>query len=288
MLDINGLRIFLAVAENGSVSRAAEALNYVQSNVTARLRNLEDDLGSQLFYRKSRGMGLTPAGEKLLAYARRILLLTEEVRSAVGTSDEPNGKLTIGSIETAAAFRLPPYLTDYHDRYPEVEITLQTGTTGELRQMILDYKLEGAFVGGAFNHPGIVQEEIFCEEMVLVTRKGYAGLGDPRVSAMISFREGCSYQQQLDDWLAELERPPLKNMQFGSLEAILGCVSAGLGATFMPKTVMAHERYNKGLEFHTVPERFSRISTMFVRRSDMPPSINLNCLLEMVRQVKFH
>lgn len=281
-MDLNGLRIFLAVAEQGSVSRAAQALNYVQSNITARLRKLEEDLGSDLFYRKSRGMGLTPAGENLLGYARKMLLLAEEARNIVASPDTLHGKLAIGSMETTAAIRLPPFLAEFHERYPEVEMTLRTGTTGELRQLVLDYKLEGAFVGGAFDHPDIMQEEIFREEMVLVTKKGYAGLSDPRVKALIGFRQGCSYQKQLDDWLAELGRPPLKVMQFGSLEAILGCVAAGMGVTFMPKAVMEHERYGKDLSILSVPEHFATIPTMFVRRKDMAPSANLRAFLGLM------
>jgi LysR family transcriptional regulator, cell division regulator len=278
-MDLNGLRIFLAVAELGSVSRAAQSLNYVQSNITARLRKLEDDLGSELVCRQGRGIRLTAAGENLVGYARKMLLLAEEARSVVAGPDVLHGRLTIGSMETTAAIRLPPFLADFHERYPDVEMILHTGTTGELRQMVLDYKLEGALVGGAFEHPDIVQEEIFREEMVLVTRKGYSGLRDQRVRALIGFRQGCSYQKQLDEWVAEMGRPPLKVMQFGSLEAILGCVLAGMGVTFMPKAVMANERYGRELAIHEVPEHFATIPTMFIRRRDMSPSANLKTFL---------
>lgn len=281
-MDLNGLRIFLAVAELGSVSRAAQSLNYVQSNITARLRKLEGDLGSTLVCRQGRGIRLTAAGENLVGYARKMLLLAEEARSVVAGPDVLHGRLAIGSMETTAAVRLPPSLADFHESYPDVEMILHTGTTGELRQMVLDYKLEGAFVGGAFEHPDIVQEEIFREEMVLVTRKGYSGLSDQRVRALIGFRQGCSYQKQLDDWVAEMGRPPLKIMQFGSLEAILGCVQAGMGVTFMPKAVMANERYGRELVVHEVPEHFATIPTMFIHRRDVSPSANMRAFLGLV------
>lgn len=278
-MELKALRFFLAVAETGSVSRAAEALNCVQSNVTARLRGLEDELGNELFYRKSRGMGLTPAGENLLGYARKLLHLAEEARSAVECTGEPQGSLTIGSMETTAAIRLPHFLVEYNRRYPQVEITLQTGTTGKLRQLVLDYQLEGAFIGGAFDHPDIVQQQVFREEMVLITRADYTGLDDPRIRALIGFHQGCSYQEQLDAWLAELGRPPLKVMQFGTLEAILGCVQAGMGVSLLPRAVMEHERYGRDLAVHSVPANFAEIPTMFVRRKDMTPSVNLQAFL---------
>lgn len=281
-MDLNALRIFLAVAENGSVSKAAEKLNYVQSNVTARIKNLEEDLDQQLFYRKSRGMLPTPAGENLIRYARKIIHLTEEAKNSIDENGSLNGQLNFGSMETTAAIRLPKPLAKFHHKYPQVEINLHTGTTAELRQMVLDYKLEGAFIGGPFNHPDIVQKEIFREEMVLVTQDGLSGIDDPEIKALIGFKAGCSYQEQLDSWLTDSGRPALKVMQFGSLEAILGCVHAGMGISLLPRSVMEHKRYAKGLTIHDVPDDFAHIATMFVHRKDMPPSRNLSAFLNLM------
>ena len=91
-MDITALKIFLAVAETGGVTRAAEKLHYVQSNVTARLKQLEEDLGTPLFYRNGRKLQITPAGQILSGYAERILRLTEEARQAVQDSPEPRGR----------------------------------------------------------------------------------------------------------------------------------------------------------------------------------------------------
>lgn len=282
-MDINSLRIFLAVAEIGSVTGAAEELNYVQSNVTARIKNLEETLNTPLFFRKRHGMRLTPAGEKLTRYARKIIHLTEEAKNSMGENGNLCGQMTFGAMETTAAIRLPGPLANFHRRYPCVEIHLHTGTTAELREKVLDYRIEGAFVGGPFNHPDIEQEEIFLEEMVLVTQEGGRGIHDTDIKALIGFKAGCSYQAQLDDWLAMLKRPALKMMQFGSLEAILGCVRAGMGVSLLPKSIMEHEPYGKALTLHAVPDDFAHIATMFVHRRDMPPSKNLSVFLKRLK-----
>jgi LysR family transcriptional regulator, cell division regulator len=284
-MDLNSLRIFLAVADEGSVSRAAEKLHYVQSNITARLRALEAELGADLFYRKPRGMSLTPRGDKLLAYARKMLHLATEAKNAMSDSEEPQGALTLGSMETTAAIRLPQLLADFHQRFPQVDITLRTGTSGELRQQVLDYRLDGAFVGGAVDHPELVQEEIFQEEMVLVSKTGCSSLDDADVRALLGFRKGCSYQAKLEEWLRELGKPAVKIMEFGSLEAILGCVAAGMGVTLMPKAVIRSGKYAPNLQIHPVPERFARIPTMFIRRRDMTPSAPLDAFLDRVRSL---
>src|SRR4051812_31633260 len=107
-MDARDLRVFEAVARTGGMNSAAPELNTVQSNVTARIRVLEEDLGIALFERRSRGVVLTRAGEQLLPYARRVDVLLADARRAARDQGAPSGLLTIGSLETTAAQRLAP------------------------------------------------------------------------------------------------------------------------------------------------------------------------------------
>lgn len=99
-MDAAHLRVFEAVARQGGMNRAAEELHTVQSNVTARIRLLEEELGRPLFRRHSRGVALTAAGQRLLPYAVRVRQLLAEARRAVEDGGEPSGPLAIGSLET--------------------------------------------------------------------------------------------------------------------------------------------------------------------------------------------
>lgn len=101
------LKIFQAVAREGSITKAAARLGYVQSNVTARIRQLEAELNTSLLYRQSRGVSLTPAGENLLKYADKIVYLLDEAVKSTRNSETPSGTLRIGSLETTAAVQLP-------------------------------------------------------------------------------------------------------------------------------------------------------------------------------------
>ncbi len=112
-MDAADLRIFEAVARLGGMTRAAAELHTVQSNVTARIRALEDGLGTPLFERSSRGVALTAAGRRLLPYAVRVRHLLEDARQAVEDEGTPAGPLTLGSLETTAALRLSPLLSTY-------------------------------------------------------------------------------------------------------------------------------------------------------------------------------
>lgn len=106
-MDSAELRVFEAVARTGGMKRAADELHTVQSNVTARVKALEDELGCMLFERHSRGVALTHSGQRLLPYARRVAWLLADAKRAARDEGTPGGPLTIGSLETTAALRCP-------------------------------------------------------------------------------------------------------------------------------------------------------------------------------------
>jgi len=105
-MDIAALEIFRAVVSEGGITRAAERLHRVQSNVTTRIRQLEESVGVPLFIRDRKRLLLTPAGEVLLDYSERILGLVQEARQAV-LPQGPRGRLRVGAMESTAASRLP-------------------------------------------------------------------------------------------------------------------------------------------------------------------------------------
>src|SRR5215472_5055748 len=112
-MDSGDLQVFEAVARAGGITRAADALHTVQSNVTARVQLLERELGVQLFERHSRGVSLTSAEQVLLPYAEQVGRLLAEAQRAVGDTSVPRGPLRVGSLETTAARRLPTVLAAY-------------------------------------------------------------------------------------------------------------------------------------------------------------------------------
>src|SRR3954468_1830512 len=126
-MNSTDLMFFAAVAETGGIGRAAAVLNTVQSNVTARIRSLEQALHTPLFYRGTRGVTLTRAGERLLTYAMLVSRLLADVQQAVLSDKTPRGPLRRGSMKTTPALRLPKLLTAYAACYPEVDNELETG-----------------------------------------------------------------------------------------------------------------------------------------------------------------
>lgn len=286
-MEMRQLRIFCAVAEEGSFTAAADIVHTVQSNVTMRVKELEAELRQQLFIRQKSGVVLTSAGQTFLSYARRILQLTEESRNALLDTATPTGYLRLGSMETTAAIRLPQVLTKYRAKHPQVKLSLLTGTTVELIKAIESYRLDGAFVGGFHENAGLSQEEAFEEELVLVSSCEFDSLAAlirvmPQQTVLV-FRTGCFYRSTLEHWFHQVGLVPNQLMELGTLDGILSCVAAGIGVTLLPKTVVESYGSRQSIRYHRLPPEFANVKTVFIRRSDTLITPALTAFISLAR-----
>ncbi|OBZ13147.1 LysR family transcriptional regulator [Bacillus sp. FJAT-26390] len=279
------LRVFHMVAREGSITKAALKLGYVQSNVTARIRNLESELGTALFLRHNRGMTLSSSGKTLLAYADKIIGLLEEATQALTSTDEPNGPLTIGSTQTAAAVRLPTLLADYYGQHPKVQLSLTTGHSQALMDKVLQYELDGAFIGCECEHPDLSSFAVFNEELVIVSHISVRSIEEAFAKPILVYSMGCSYRAVLEKWLqaSGLTNPTI--MEFGTLEAIVGGVSAGLGISLMPKIVVVRQEAEGAIRTHAIPETIKYMKTEFITRKDSFVSSALHAFIEKLPRV---
>lgn len=269
-MDLAALRVFRAVADEGLVTRAAERLNTVQSNVTARIRQLEDELGTPLFDRINRRLVITPAGRLLADYADRLLALAEEAIEAVRASDVPQGMLRLGTMETTAAARLPACLARFRAEQKGVEIRLSAGPSAELIESVLQHKLDAALVAAPVTHSHLDTRTVFDEELALISAADWPALDNPIALAargplaVFTFREGCSYRQRLLDWLRASGVPIARINEFGTFEAIVGCVAAGMGVGLLPKSVLTSHLAAGTLRTHPTPPDVARAPTLLV------------------------
>ncbi|MCI0755790.1 LysR family transcriptional regulator [Teichococcus vastitatis] len=251
------MHIFRCVVREGGVTRAAHCLHRVPSNVTTRIKQFEERLGTLLFRRQGRGLALTDAGRTLLGHAERLLQMAdqaeEELRSGV-----VRGVLRLGSLESAAGARLPPILSAFHARYPDVSLELRTGTTGELLRRLERFEIEAAFVSEPFELKGLSSVAAFEEELVLITARGAPALrsaAELSGRTMLAFPHGCSYRRCLVDWLAASGASPGRIMDLASYYAIVACVAAGTGAAIVPAEVLDHVTLGAAVMRHPLPDR---------------------------------
>jgi LysR family transcriptional regulator, cell division regulator len=285
-MDAADLRVFQAVATTGSMNKAAFELNTVQSNVTARIKELEDEVGFALFERSNRGAMLTDARRRLLLFAARAARLLEDARRAVADQGKPAGALAVGSLETTAALRLSPILAEFAAAYPAVDLSLRTGTSCELVDQVLARSLEGAFVCGPVNHPDLLVEPFFREELVILTSPGIADFEQSAAKPdlkIIVLRAGCSYRLQLEGMLARRGIVGVRYLEFGTLEAIIACVAAGLGVTLLP-TALVGSVWEKGrVRVHPLPDGEKWVDTVFIRHREAYASSAQRAFLDIAR-----
>ena len=281
------LRVFEAVARSGGMNRAAAELNTVQSNVTARIKHLEEKVGTPLFHRRGRGVELTAAGRRLLPYASRVAGLIADAGRAVRDDGDPSGALVIGSLETTVALRLSPVLGVYVASHPAVDLVLRTGTTCELVEDVLEHRLEGAFVCGPVDHPELEEEAVFQEELALLTDRtvrSLDGLARKSDLKIVVLRAGCSYRLRLEAILAKRGIVGFRLLEFGTIEALLSCVSAGLGVTLLPRGLIGPVWRDDRLAVHKLPKAEATVETTFIRRREAFASSALLAFLQCARE----
>ncbi|HBO7274012.1 TPA: LysR family transcriptional regulator, partial [Pseudomonas aeruginosa] len=238
----SSLEIFRAVAHEASVTRAAQQLQRAQSNVTTRIRQLEEDLGVELFLRDGKRMSLTERGSEFLAYAEQLLALADEARQSMHPA-EPGGRLRLGSMESTAASRLPALLASYHKACPRVALEVSTGTSRALFDGVRARRLDCALVAagpgwaGELDGSGLRGEPLFREELLMILPAEHPPVHDVaevRLRTLAGFARGCTYRQLAEDSLGT----PLTVQEVGSYHAILACVAAGACVGVLPRSVL--------------------------------------------------
>ncbi len=283
-MDIRDLCVFESVARLGAMNRAAAELHTVQSNVTARIRGLERELGCSLFDRHPNGVTLTPAGHRLFPFARRAGRLLADAARAARDDGTPRGSLTIGALETTTALRLSGVLSAYAAAWPEVDLVLRAATTADLIAATLAERVEGAFVCGPVIHPELTQEAMFTEELAILAAPNLPALPDLSANVrIVVLHAGCSYRQRLESLLARRGVPIPRLMEFGTLEAIFSCVAAGLGITLLPRALIGPVLAPGRLSVHPLPPSESLVETVFIRRRDRFASSALEAFLTTAR-----
>jgi DNA-binding transcriptional LysR family regulator len=285
-LDLAVLRIFKTVAEEGGVTRAAERLNRVQSNVTTRVKQLEERLGVALFTRRGKRLHLTAAGIAFLDYAERLLRLSAEAESVLH-ADRPRGDFRLGSMESTAGMRLPAVLSRYHRAWPEVRIDLSTGTAGKLVEQLHRGGIDAAFAAEPFARDGLEVCPAFREELVLISPLGAPPVTTPVEActrSVIAFPVGCAYRYRLEGWIGRERTLAKRFHEYASYHALIACVAAGGGIAIAPRSVVEAIVSPKQIRIQALPRPVAEATTYLMWRKGYE-SPALRALVDLVGAV---
>lgn len=230
-LDIDLLRSFAAVADTGSFTAAAELVARTQSAVSVQVKRLEEIVGRRVFERTSRSLALTPAGETLLGYARRILELNDEtVRSIAGPPVA--GEIRLGITEYFVPHELPAILARFAAAYPGVHLEVRMGLSRDLREKLNQKEFDAVIVRLGPRERG---QAIWSEPQVWVAREGF----EPARGAVVPLAllpAPCVLRAHALESMTRLKRPWKIAFTGSSMASVQAAVGAGLGVSILPRS----------------------------------------------------
>ena len=269
-MELSDLKVFIEVVENGGITRAAARLNRVPSNVTARIKKLEQELGKSLFIREKNRVRISSTGEQLLPYAKQLLALAQKTLDEL-IDNSPKGKLRLGSMEAVAATRLVEPLMNFHREYPEVELAIKAAPTGDLIKLVLDGELDMALVADPKKDSRLVITPIFKETLTMVSDLGHKTIKCPQDlksdTTIMGFSTSCAYRARLTDWLKQ-DRDIIKAVEINSYHTLLSCVAAGMGVGIIPLALLENYSFANSLKVHPLPAKWQHSVTSFIWRND--------------------
>ncbi len=280
-MDFTTLEIFLLVAERTSVTRAATEIGRAPSNVTNRIRALEEELGVGLFSRDGKKMTLTREGRLFRSYATRLVALSDEARNALKPTTIPD-VLRLGSMESTAASRLPPVLQTINRMHPDLALRLTMGSTEELTRAVLAEEIDCALIARlpndiAIRRPDLLADldgdPIYREDVLIVLPASHPPIKtalDVRVNWLAALEAGCTYRRVAEQWARP--SPTIATKEVSSYHAILASVAAGDAIGVVPRSVFELMDWPGDARTHPLRE----IQTLLIyRREASSPAIEI-------------
>lgn len=285
-MNTHDLKIFEAVKAHSSFTKAAEAMFTVQSNVTARIRNLENEFGAPLFVRNSRQVSLTPAGEILSHYARQIAHLVEEAKTEINSADSLAGNLKIGCIETTMVLKVPDLLNRFAELHPRVDLEFKSAMRADLIKDVLDYKLDAAFVPAPVGIPGLRSEPIAEEQLVIFATGKTTNLktllsSNPLVKIIV-FDRGCVFRARLEAWLTAQGVIQYKPLVVNSIDGVINFVEAGLGISILPVDIINNYYSGRNIKTFTIDKELGTMNTVLISRNNVAPTRALDEFIKVI------
>lgn len=291
-INFRQLEVFRGVAETRSFTRASHVLFISQSTVSQHIRELEESLGVTLFDRNRRNISLTPAGENLLEHGRNIFRMLEAAETAAKTVHDPYcGKLSFGCASTTLLYHLPAILTEYAQKYPNVELNITGGTIQDVAMQMWSGSLDLAVVVLPLSSPALEKVVLFEESFVTVVPAGHPmaaksrlGPGDLAGERFILPRPGQNTRKLIDRYLFKERVTPKVAIELAETEAIKAMVARGLGVSVLPESAFRNGISSEECKIFPIPRKDLRrsLAVVYPRPRALRPAAT--ALIELLQQ----
>ncbi len=285
-MEIHQLLYFVAVAETGGFSRAAQRCAVSQPSLSQQIIKLEHELGQALFERLGRTIRLTTAGNALLPQAQQLLAQWRSIKHHVSDSVEQHVcRLGIGIIPTLASRFFPNVSTAFQQYFPRTTLTIVEHTTSQLLIQLIDYSLDLILASAPIEHPLIHVEPLFDEALLIALPQEHhyaqhsaLQLNDLYHMPLLALHDDHCLSQQVDAFCYEQHLEPQVVGRFTNLSTIQRCVAAGLGMAFVPQSLAQAEPHPNVVYRHLLDAQPQRRIIAAWHHQRPPSSSVLNLL----------
>lgn len=264
-MDIENMLAFVTVAELKSVSAAAVSLNHLQSNMTAKIKKIETHYRQQLFFRSSRGMELTPEGEKLYRQYKKLLLLWEETEQEMNRREL---KLRLGIMQSVISENITKAFSDLYEKYPDMSVTLITGTTEKMEEELIEGNIDLAYTFGKSDMQQLQYWPIGSEELVLIGKRAKTAASLVQClqsETMLILSKNCLYASILERIYSAHGIHPASKTEVGVFETLVRLASLGMGVALIS---MTNAKEFGVTDFMELPQEYRYMDKFLVTRTN--------------------
>ena len=264
-IDISDIKCFVNVAELKSMSAAAVKLNYLQSNMTAKIKKIEHHYKRQLFIRKPKGVELTDSGMHVYAQYKKLLFTWEETENKIYQQDM---YLRFGTNTSLGGMRFYPSCSQLYTTYPELSITMKTGATGFLEKEVLQGNIDIAYVLGHPDQKNLQYIQKGKDELVIIGKEviNHEHFTDAIHQQNLLFTSlDCCYSTTLDQIYSDYNLNKGEFTHINDYEALINFTQLGMGISMVTKSLAK----KFGIQYYIdVPEQYRHIGLYLIARND--------------------
>ena len=278
--DLTDLRLFVATADEGNMTRAAERQHLSLAAASARIKALEAQSGLILLYREARGVRLTPPGEAFLFHARGVLRQAEQLRADLQEyGGGLRGHLRVFANTTAVTDFLPEILPGFLSAHPKINIDLQEKPNAEIARGVLDGRADIGIVAGKVDTLGLEAIHFSTDRLVLATAKNHRFARRKKIAFAetldedaVGMQSGSTLQTFLAQVVESLGKPLKLRIQLSSFDAMCRMIGAGVGVGIVPESAARRNQAAMGITLIELQEPWSvRERYILVRKRDALP-----------------
>ncbi|KAB2893316.1 MAG: LysR family transcriptional regulator [Burkholderiaceae bacterium] len=281
--DLKDLRLFLQVAQTGSLTRAAEQSHLSLAATSARIKALEEQSGMPLLVREARGVRLTAPGEAFLFHARALLEQTRQLQADLQEYGAGlRGHVRVFANTTAVTDFLPDILAAYLTRHPHISVDLQERPNARIADDIREGRADLGIIAGEVDTHGLASLHFSTDRLVLVTpatagwlAREDVGFAEVLHERFVGMHRGSTLQGFLDQIGQQLGQTLKLRIQLSSFDAMCRMVAAGVGIAVVPESAAQRNRTVPGLHQVRLRDAWAvRPRYMLVRDAQaLPPHV---------------